>query len=513
LPVLRKQLTEGRGLSALAQPNAGNMDTPLSSARILFPFTLVALVVCSAPVFGTRFLNDMDFYSLFADKLLSGHLLYRDAMDTKPPLVFLHYALVFKLFGASNVTAVKLVTMAWLGLSALVMVALRRALSPSSAMPALVAPIFILSSFSGWGEDFLSSNTELLANLFILVGVWFLVLRTFTYRPLCLFVGGCSIGLACLYRYQSGAALLAYAGTIVLRPNEFDRKMVRLVLVFSGTALPALLFVAYYARIGAFADLKLLLVYQAHYARDADPFSATIVLGRVASALSGLWPLVLMAVRQTIAILRNSKPASKGEIFQLLFAAWAAATFCIGGRFFPHYFVQTIPPLVLLAAQGLEPDRSRSWFEAHAIAILVTSAALFTAINGVFYWTRENPPSHPQLVAFVDAHTSPTDEVLLWVWQPQLLFEAKRVFATRLLVNEVLIGRGDSAQLQRRPGLAELWPIYLRELAAAPPKLIFDAPPGQSEWPLDQFSQLAALLARDYQPCRLLDGVCVYLRR
>jgi hypothetical protein len=169
--------------------------------------------------------------------------------------------------------------------------------------------------------------------------------------------------------------------------------------------------------------------------------------------------------------------------------------------------------LVLLAAQGLEADRSRSWFKAHAIAILATSAALFTAINGISYWTRENPPPHPDLVAFVEANTSPTDEVLLWIWQPQLLLEAKRVFATRLLVNEVLIGRGDSARLQRRPGLAELWPVYLRDFAAAPPKLVFDAPPGPSAWPLDRFPQLAALLARDYQPCQLLDGVCVYLRR
>jgi hypothetical protein len=68
----------------------------------------------SIPVFGTRFLNDMDFYTLFADKLLSGRVLYRDAMDTKPPLVFVHYALVFKLFGLNNLSAVKLVTLGWL---------------------------------------------------------------------------------------------------------------------------------------------------------------------------------------------------------------------------------------------------------------------------------------------------------------------------------------------------------------------------------------------------------------
>jgi 4-amino-4-deoxy-L-arabinose transferase-like glycosyltransferase len=490
------------------------MNTRLYSARILLAFALVALVICSIPVFGTRFLNDMDFYSLFADKLLSGRLLYRDAMDTKPPLVYFHYALVFKLFGSNNVVAVKIVTIASLGLSALVLVDLRKALSPSAAAPALVALIFILASFSGWGEDFLSSNTEILANLFILVGVWLLALHAFAYRPFCLFIGGCSIGMACLYRYQSGAALLAYAGTMVLRPKQFDHKILRSLLVLSGAALPGLLFVAAYVRIGALVDLKLLLAYQAHYACDADPISVTVVLGRLASTLSGLWPIMLLAIGQTVAILKMSTPASQSEIFQLLFAGCSAATFCIGGRFFPHYFVQAIPPLVLLAAERLGSDRPRSWFEVHAMAILITSAAVFTTINGIAYWTRDPPPSHPNLVTFVQANSSPTDEVLLWVWQPQLLFETKRAFATRLLVNEVLIGRGDPAQPdRRRAGLAELWPIYLRDFTAAPPRLIFDAPLGQSEWPFHRFPQLAELLSRYYQPCQILDGVCVYLRR
>jgi hypothetical protein len=142
--------------------------------RTLVGWSLLLLVVCSVPVFGTRFLNDMGFYALFADKMLAGGLLYRDAMDTKPPLVFLHYAAVFRLFGLDNMAAVKVVTMGWLGASALILVAIRKALSPATALPALAAPIFILASFSGWGQDFLSSNTEILANLFILAGVWFL---------------------------------------------------------------------------------------------------------------------------------------------------------------------------------------------------------------------------------------------------------------------------------------------------------------------------------------------------
>jgi len=58
-----------------------------------------------------------------------------------------------------------------------------------------------------------------------------------------------------------------------------------------------------------------------------------------------------------------------------------------------------------------------------------------------------------------------------------------------------------------------LWPIYLRDLAAAPPKLIFDAPPGRSEWPIERFPQLAPVLAADYRPCQIVDEICVYVRK
>ena len=166
--------------------------------RAILVLSFMALLVCSAPVFGTRFLNDMEFYSLVADKMLTGRSAFHVMLDTKPPLVFWHYALIFKLFGLNNVIAVKVITMGWLGVSALLMVKLRKALS--STRPELAALIFILASFSGWGEEFLSSNSEILANLFILAGVYLLVVKDFSRDPLRLLVGGASIGIACLYR-------------------------------------------------------------------------------------------------------------------------------------------------------------------------------------------------------------------------------------------------------------------------------------------------------------------------
>ena len=408
------------------------------------------------------------------------------------------------------------------GLSALGMVALRKALSPTALVPTLAAPVFVLASLSGWGEDFLSSNTEILANLFILAGVWLLVAEDFSHQPLRLFLGGASLGTACLYRYQSGASLLAYATTILLRHRQFDRKITRLLFIGGGVALPGVILVGYYAWLGALADLRLMLALQVHYARGVENFHWLRFLGRVLIAVSGLWPTILLASCQAVAILRTPAAASRSDIFQLLFAAWSAATFIVGGRFFPHYFVAAIPALALLATAQLEALEATSqprlpWFKAHAFAILVMVAAVFTAINGTYYWTKEDARPSGEVVAFVEANSRPSDEVLLWAWRPQLLLETGRTFATRLLVNSPLIGQLQPMREPDRPatrcsGLEGLWTIFLRDFASAPPRLIIDDPPGRSEWSLDRYPQLASLLA-NYQSCRTIDDLCIYLRK
>jgi hypothetical protein len=307
-----------------------------------------------------------------------------------------------------------------------------------------------------------------------------------------------------------------------VRRRQFERKIARLLLVGAGFVLPGAVFVLYYARLGALDDLRLLIATQAHYMRDADDFYWPSVLSQMLLMVSGLWPLLLLAVWQTIAILRKRAAASRSEVFQVVFAACSAGTFFLGGHLYGHYFVQAIPALVLLAAERLQNSRAdlesgrrswQAWFERHAPAILVAVAAVFTAINGTYLWTRKDKEARHDLVAFVDANSHPSDQVLLWTWRPELLFQTKRTFATRQLVNGALIGLPYSRRPgQRRSGVPGLWSVYLGDLAAAPPKLIFDAPPGRSEWPIDRFPQLASLLAR-YHPCRILDDVCVYLRK
>jgi hypothetical protein len=148
-------------------------------------------------------------------------------------------------------------------------------------------------------------------------------------------------------------------------------------------------------------------------------------------------------------------------------------------------------------------------------------ATVFTAINGVYYWTQPAQAASPTAIAFIKAHSEPADEVLLWAWQPRLLLDTGRVFATRLLVNSPLIGQLEPVPQTHRPrlrrsGLSQLWPAFLGDLAHAPPRIIVDDPPGKSDWRSDwrmeRYPQFAPFLA-GYDSCQIIDDLCIYLRR
>jgi hypothetical protein len=478
------------------------------------------------PVFCTRFLNDMAYYTLVAEKLLRGGLLYRDAMDTKPPLVFLHYAAILKLFGTNNVTAVKVITMAWLALSALGMRGIRKALFPSSPRPELAALMFVLASFSGWGEDFLSSNTEILSNLFVVLGVLSLVSDDFSDRGARLVLGGALIGIAVLYRYQAGAALAAYCVTIVLTRQEPSRLVRRFFFLAIGLAAPVGLLVAYYGWNDALPDLAFLLRYQAYYVRTRDLYWPQF-LGQIAIAVFSQAPFLLLAGSQA-AIMMRRRPLGRAELFLLSFFGFSALSFFAGGHFYAHYFVQAIPAVTLLATERLVavPGRrghpaSLPIFVRHARGVIVANVAIFTIVNTAYYRLHTADRPSPALASFVRGHTNPDDPVFIWTrWH--LFFEIDRVFATRFLSNEFLTGQrygtrqrqaGATAESARSGSVPEVWSLLLHDLEKEPPPVIVDDVPGRFNFSIDHYPALIAFVRQHYEPAQVMDGLCVYLRR
>ena len=496
-----------------------------------------ALVAGSIPAFFRTYLTDMDFYSHVADKLLNGGILYKDAIDTKPPAIFVHYALIFRLFGENNLAAVKIVTLAFVGLSAIAVAGIWRELV-DARRAALAALLFVLASVGGWGPDFLSSNTEILANLFIVGGVYCLCKDGFTRRRRWLMAGGTLVGIAFLYRFQSAAPLAAYFALLLVQRRSIRTIVARLWPIAIGFAVPAALVVAVYAVIGGLPALAEFLRYDYYYVRGGGIYWPAL-LAQAGVVLASQAVCLALAVSQTIRIVRRPggavRPRREADLFLVLWFGCSALTFLAGGRFFAHYFVQAIPVVALLAAEGLteheEPFSTPLTRSARAVAavrrlapvLILVQAAVFAVVNGVFlWWTREPRNPYPDLVRFAQAHTSKRDRIYVWTSRTHVLFDMDRVYATRFISNDFLVGRmygtrhrraSATADSARVASVRELWPLLMQDLESDPPPLIIDDTRDRSNFTLDHYPELQAFVDRRYEPCRVVDGFCVYVRR
>jgi hypothetical protein len=241
--------------------------------------------------------------------------------------------------------------------------------------------------------------------------------------------------------------------------------------------------------------------------------------------------LLLLAGLRVAAIVRQ-RPFSRQNVFLLLYLGLSLLTFCLGRRFFGHYLVASLPPLVLLAAARLDARRRERGtgsprlrpvrlYERFAVPCLAAQVALFFVANSIYLGTRPPEPRYEDLARIVRTHTTRDDRIFIWTTKTHLLLAVDRTYATRFISNDFLVGRmygtrhrlpSATAESAWVAAITELWPVLMSDLEAARPKLIVDDTPEISAFTIDRYAPLRQLIARDYGPCIRADGLCVYIR-
>jgi hypothetical protein len=179
-----------------------------------------------------------------------------------------------------------------------------------------------------------------------------------------------------------------------------------------------------------------------------------------------------------------------------------------GGNFHPHYYLQLVPPLSLLAAEGVRT----LWLSAPRPAIATAGAAAVATFalslpvawatptqQAETIWPRDPHLIHDGLLArYVRAHTRPTQRVLA-VWaDADLYYLSDRRPAVRYLW---------SRNVASIPGALR---AVHRALATRQAALVLVVqPPGK----LDPSGRTAALLRREYRRVARIGGATVYRTR
>jgi len=226
-------------------------------------------------------------------------------------------------------------------------------------------------------------------------------------------------------------------------------------------------------------------------------------LGNAAIVLAACAGLVLPAVR-----LAAGRRCPDPDLWLWLGAC--AVAVAVGFQFFGHYYLQLLPPLVLLGVGALH--RLPRW-RRPAAAWTVLAACCFLA------WGLTAPRAdldHAGAVAAaVDRRTAPGQQVLIWGMHPEEYWLADRTPASRYLTAGFLTnfsgGRG-GARVGERYAVPGAWAAFRGEMRRRPPVLVVDDSRGKPYGP-DRVPAFRALLRAHYEAVATADGAVLYALR
>jgi 4-amino-4-deoxy-L-arabinose transferase-like glycosyltransferase len=491
------------GLPSLRPPT--NLNRWASLGILLLVGLCLLPVLLYLPFLNVPFERDEGVYATIAQGLLDGKVPYRDLFDNKPPLVYGWYAFSFLLFGES-VVAPRIVASILLSATTLALFTQVRMVLPRGAAYA-AAGIFALSTGLPWVA--LHANTEaymllpLVASLTAFtVGIrgagrgWFLL-------------AGALGALAMLTKQVAVWNLLALAivawGWRWRSTGAALRGLTPAIWLAAGVAAIVAIVAVPFALAGALDDL----VY-ANVSYNWLYFGSLTYGQRALNFVVGVFlfigvaaPLIAAAAFGLVAVLRGRKRAA--QYLLILWAIASAVGVASGGRFFPHYFLQLLPAMAILAAVAIHDrirDRDFSLPHRPVLVIGIALVAISLVTNGVLYFAprraehrvaetvfyQKEWESQSQAVgAYIAERTGPEDTIFNFGREAQIYFYADRSPAVSYFYDWAYFYDERTVSVTVE-ALREARPVYVIDSVQPP---LFE--------PYQRPAEVERLLAEDYE--------------
>ena len=461
-------------------------------------------------------------YSVVANEIVDGGRPYADAVERKPPLLFWTYAAVFKVAGKYNWKALHVVALVWTLCAMAGLYAIGCELFDRNT--GLIAAFFYSVFQPWWAWKNLSFDSEMLMNLPIICA-WAIAFGrgSSRLRPE-LFAAGVLLGMAFLLKQPAAIAAVPLGIYLLLPSYRASRGFTPTNSIIQATMLT----LGFFAALGLVAIVlwKQGILHDTFYWTIADHdvphvfwqkgiVNTLVFFGTCLPLLIG----AIMACRAKSDIW-TGKRAERTALLGLLAASAIGAA--AGARFYPHYYVQLIPPLALLAASYYARLWSRTIQPPHWLLrprVTYVWLALTIIAFSIKHWTGLAPRREPSETGqYLFTHSDPADRIFVWGQSPEIYLDAHRRPACRYITTFPLTGYvfggpipGFDTRSRILPGA---WSSFEQDFARHPPAYIVDlySAPG-ALYPVRDFPILAKLLAERYQPvAHTAEGVIYRMR-
>src|SRR5437879_10352433 len=337
------------------------MGAPIHSSR-QFRFAALGIILLTVAIrlpslSHPQPIDSEAMYSVVANEIVDGDRPYADAVERKPPLLLVRYAGAFTIAAQLRWNALHIFALVWTlcAMAGLYVIGCEL-FDPNTG---LIAAFFYSVFQPWWTWKNLSFDGEMLMNLPIICAWAIALLRSSSRLRPELFLAGALLGVAFLLK-QPAAIAAVPLGTYLLLPSyRASRSLTPMHSIIQAATLTA----GFFAALGLVTIVlwKQGILHDAFYWTIADHdvphvFWQTGMVNTLTFVAACL-PLVIGAIaacRDKDEIWAGRTPERRALFGLLIASAIGAAA---GARFYPHYYVQLIPSLALLAA----PYYARLW--------------------------------------------------------------------------------------------------------------------------------------------------------
>ncbi len=458
------------------------------------------------PTMTTR-LFDADEAAIGVQAMIvrDGGTLYRDIFDRKPPLPPLAYAASFGITDNTDIRLMRVLVTVLLALGGVLMAreAKRRWGTNTHALWAGI--LFVGGAMALFPADAGGANY---AHFALLPGTAALLWSRRAHWGWAL-AAGISLGLAILTR-QSW--LLA---TLPAVYSAWRCGRVRQSALLIAGAVGTVATVGFYAPFGAYWEWN--VTNSPGFVFAAAGIGASALRGSASAA--GFIAFHATACAGIFVALRRRPPwrsagATERDVWLWLLTGLGAVV--AGLRFFGHYWLQVLPPLVVLATPVVAEwsgRARRAAVGATMLAAAVAFALLF--VPGSFH----HRPDPTDLAAYIGATTTSEQRVFVWGSYPEVLVRANRLPAGALVHSDFVTGRSGGREDPRTsidsaaPGALAL---MMNDLRANPPELVLDtstaADLGYRNYPMSLFPDVLFFVTSGYEQVAEVGGVTIWRR-
>lgn len=493
----------------------------------LFAFTLLLRVAS----FYTPILDiDETQFAGFAHVLMDGGLPYLHSLDTKPLGIYWFFQLIFSLFGRTNMVAVHFATTLLYFFGAVLlyrMVFKGFQCQKSAKWASLLFLVFTTTSV----PKILSTSINSVMIFWLILSAYFLFLYIQSAEKVPFVLSALFLGVALIFKYNAGIQIFLFPFTLILISPKKLKILVTVKFWMEQIAyglilcIPFLLHALYLHHLGVLDEFVLWsLKGSGAYISQG---SQTISFFRVFAIRVGAFVGISWLCFYGLSLALRKRLQNPLVVFSVIWLVLSFIPVCVGGRFYPHYFLQILPALSVLGGVGLQTVRLK---KAHLILGLFLPILVFWTLRFDYpFFLKHFPNMDLYLQKSVaqnlksDPEFNPKQKMFVWGFATGLYFWSGAKASSRFLWADLLCGRTPGPKYARAKRDLEsqyknpkAWKRFWDDMRANTPTWFVDTSPAKvmqyQYFPISAHPKLAAWLKEHYELHKVDQGVHIYKR-